>query len=106
MKLFSIVVISLNTKNQFLKTINSIKKQKYKKYELIVVDGNSIDGTKEEIKKINLKSKKYIIEKDKGIYDAMNKGIKKSSGKWIIFLNSGDIFYDKNVLEKVSKKKN
>ncbi len=105
MPLFSIIVVSLNTKNKFLKTIRSIEKQKYKNYEIIIVDGKSKDGTIDIIKKFKKKKIKFIIEKDKGIYDAMNKGVKISSGKWIIFLNSGDIFNNFNVLKKISQKK-
>ena len=97
-KLISIIVVSLNTKKDFLKTIKSIQKQVYKDYEVIVVDGKSTDGTVEEIKKLKDKKIKYIIQKDNGIYDAMNKGIKISLGKWIIFMNSGDLFYKNNVL--------
>ena len=100
---FSIVVISLNTKSEFLKTIRTIKKQSYNKYEIIVIDGKSTDGTVEEIKKLDKNISKKIIEKDKGIYDAMNKGIRLAKGNWIIFLNSGDIFYNENVLKKLSK---
>ena len=105
---FSIVVVSLNTKKDFLKTINSIKKQKYKNFEVIIVDGKSTDGTIELIKKINNKKYKSIIEKDKGIYDAMNKGVRLSSAQWIIFLNSGDEFYNQDILKKISlrEKKN
>ena len=105
MPLFSIIVVSLNTKYQFLKTINSVKNQTFKKYEVIVVDGKSKDGTINEIKKIKNKKFKFIIEKDKGIYDAMNKGVRKCSGSWIIFLNSGDKLCNKNTLKKISKKK-
>ena len=105
MPLFSIIVVSLNTKYQFLKTINSIKNQTFKKYEVVIVDGKSKDGTIDEIKKIKNKKFKFIIEKDKGIYDAMNKGVRKCSGSWIIFLNSGDILCNQNVLKKISKKK-
>lgn len=105
MPLFSIIVVSLNTKDQFLKTINSIKNQTFKKYEVVIVDGKSNDGTINEIKKIKNKKFKFIIEKDRGIYDAMNKGVKKCSGRWIIFLNSGDILYNQNVLKKISNKK-
>ena len=101
---YTIIIVSLNTKKQFLKTINSIKKQKYKNYEVIIVDGLSKDGTIEEIKKIKKKNVKFIIEKDKGIYDAMNKGIRLSKGKWLIFMNSGDNFANVNVLKKLSKK--
>jgi len=104
MPLFSIIIVSLNTKYQFLKTINSVKNQTFKKYEVIVVDGKSKDGTIAEIKKIKNKKFKFIIEKDKGIYDAMNKGVRNCSGSWIIFLNSGDIFYNQNVLKKIAKK--
>lgn len=102
---FSIVVVSLNTKKEFLKTIQSVKKQRFKNYEIIIVDGKSDDGTIHEIKKIKNKKIKCIIEKDKGIYDAMNKGVNKSLGDWIIFLNSGDIFYNCDVLKKISQKK-
>ena len=98
---FSIIVVSLNTKKDLLKTINSINTQTFKNYELIVIDGNSKDGTINEIKKIKKKNFRYVIEKDKGIYDAMNKGIRKSKAKWIIFLNSGDIFYSKKTLSKI-----
>lgn len=95
---FSIIIVSYNTKKDFIKTLNSIKEQTYKNYEIIVVDGNSIDGTKKEIIKRKKTISKFVIEKDKGIYHAMNKGIKMSSGNWIIFMNSGDLFYKKNVL--------
>lgn len=101
---FSIIVVSLNTKESFLNTINSIKKQKFENYEVIVVDGKSSDGTIELIKEIKDEKFKYIIEKDTGIYDAMNKGIKLSKGDWIIFLNSGDEFYNQDILKEVSIK--
>jgi glycosyltransferase involved in cell wall biosynthesis len=97
----SIVVVSLNTKNQFLKTIKSINSQTYTNYEIIVVDGNSTDGTVEEILKIKNKSLRYLIEKDRGIYDAMNKGVRLSKGKWIYFLNSGDAFYSNTILQEI-----
>jgi glycosyltransferase involved in cell wall biosynthesis len=99
----SIVVVSLNTKNQFLKTIKSINSQKYKNYEIIVVDGNSTDGTLEVIKKMKKNFSQIVIGKDKGIYDAMNKGVQLASGNWIAFLNSGDIFYNSRVLLNIFK---
>lgn len=95
---FSIIIVSLNTKNDFLKTLASVTNQSYDDYEIIVVDGDSNDGTIKEIFKRKKIITKYIIGKDKGIYHAMNKGIKISSGKWIIFMNSGDIFFKKNTL--------
>ena len=100
---FSIIVVSLNTKKDFLKTINSIIKQSFNSKEIIVVDGLSNDGTVDEIKRLKKNFSKIISEKDKGIYYAMNKGLRVASGKWIIFLNSGDLFKDKNVLQNTSK---
>jgi glycosyltransferase involved in cell wall biosynthesis len=99
-KKVSIVVVSLNTKVDFLKTLKSILNQKNKNYEIIVVDGMSSDGTLDLVKKYKNKISKTIIEKDKGIYHAMNKGIKLSEGEWIIFMNSGDVFYRNNILDK------
>tara|TARA_B100000427_G_C15513916_1_gene597393 strand:+ start:285 stop:1076 length:792 start_codon:yes stop_codon:yes gene_type:complete len=97
---FSIIVVSLNTKLDFIFTLKSIEKQTFKNYEIIVVDGDSNDGTIEEISKYKNIISKSIIEKDNGIYDAMNKGIDLSDGEWIIFMNSGDTFFDENVLEQ------
>lgn len=100
----SIIVVSLNTKFFFLKTIKSIMAQSYKNKEIIVVDGNSTDGTLEIITKKKKNFFKTIIEKDKGIYDGMNKGSHLASGEWIMFLNSGDIFYNNQVLANIFKK--
>lgn len=99
----SIIVVSLNTKDLFLKTIKSIDSQTYKNYEIIVVDGCSEDGTIDIIKKLKKKFSKVIIEKDKGIYDAMNKGSNISSGEWTMFLNSGDTFCNKKVVSNIFK---
>ena len=100
---FSIIVVSLNTKADLIKTFNSIFKQKYKKYEIIVIDGLSSDGSIEYIRKLKNKNICKIIARDKGIYDAMNKGIKKAKNKWTIFLNSGDTFYNSFTLLNVKK---
>ena len=100
-KKVSIIVVSLNTKHLFFKTVISIIAQSYKKKEIIVVDGNSTDGTVDTIKKMKKHFSKIIIEKDKGIYDAMNKGSRLASGDWIIYLNSGDVFFNKNVLSHI-----
>ena len=99
---FSIIVVSYNTKKNFIKTLNSIKKQTYKKYEIIVIDGFSTDGTAALIRKNKNKKIRFLIEKDSGIYDAMNKGIKKIKNEWTLFLNSGDVFKDNRVLKRVN----
>ena len=99
----SVIIVSLNSKNNFLRTLKSTISQKFNNYEIIVVDGNSIDGTKEEIKKYKNKIDKKIVAKDRGIYDAMNKGVNIASGNWIIFMNSGDIFYNSTILQEIKK---
>ena len=101
---FSIIVVTLNSKYEFIKTLDSIKKQSFQDYELVIVDGKSEDGTLDIIKKLKDSNSKSISEKDEGIYDAMNKGIDNSTGEWIIFLNSGDIFYNNEILRNISKK--
>ena len=101
-KFLSVIIVSLNTKRDFLKTLKSCLNQNKKDIEIIVIDGKSTDGTVKEILKYKKKIFKIRIQKDKGIYDAMNKGIKLATGKWIIFMNSGDVFYNKNVTKNLS----
>ena len=91
--LISVITVALNSKKFLQQSINSVLNQSYKNYELIIIDGKSTDGTLEILKKKNLKIDYWISEKDKGIYDAMNKGIKLSRGSIIAILNSDDIFY-------------
>ena len=71
-----------------------------KDFEFIVIDGGSTDGGKELIEQ-NDQINYWVSEKDSGVYNAMNKGIKKANGDYIIFMNSGDFFYDEFVLEKI-----
>lgn len=99
---FSIIVVSLNTKNKLENTLISIIKQSLKSYEIVVVDGKSNDGTVDIISKYKKKLKKIIIKKDKGIYFAMNRGIRIASNDWLIFMNSGDTFYSINSLKKIA----
>ena len=101
-KKFSIITVSLNTLKDFKKTISSINSQTCKNFEIIVIDGGSIDGTQEEIHNNKNNFSNYLIEKDYGIYDAMNKGINFTNSEWTIFLNSGDTFFDKSVLAKIN----
>ena len=91
--LISIITVVLNNKKFLQQSINSVANQTYKNYELIIVDGKSTDGTINIIKKNNSKIDFWVSEKDKGIYDAMNKGMKLSRGSLIVMLNSDDVFY-------------
>lgn len=97
----SIITIGLNNKNEYEKTLSSIVAQTNNDYELIVVDGSSTDGSLDTIKSFSSHISHLISEKDSGIYNAMNKGIKKASGDYCLFLNSGDTFHDTNVLQRV-----
>ena len=99
-KLLSIITVVKNDRTNIGKTIKSILNQKGVNFEYIIIDGKSNDGTLQEIEKYKKKINKIISQKDKGIYHAMNKGIKNSKGDVIVFCNSGDTFY-KNALRKV-----
>ena len=100
--LFSIITHVLNNKGGLLETIKSIKKQNFGNYEYIVIDGGSTDGTLEVIKNEKFITK-WISEKDEGIYDAINKGLRFSKGKIINTINSGDRYYSKKSLEIIKK---
>ncbi|MCL2050582.1 MAG: glycosyltransferase [Lachnospiraceae bacterium] len=102
MKKFSIITICLNEKKRIEKTIKSVLEQNYADYEMIIVDGDSIDGTKDILKKYEQNPHFQLIsEPDSGVYSAMNKGINRSTGEYLLFLNSGDILNNPQVLSKV-----
>lgn len=94
----SIVTVTFNAANLIDNTIYSIVNQQFNGFEYIVVDGGSTDGTLEIINKYSSHISYFISETDKGIYDAMNKGIIASKGDWIIFMNAGDSFVNNEVL--------
>jgi glycosyltransferase involved in cell wall biosynthesis len=98
---FSILTSTYNSEKTVLDTVESVANQTYEDFEHIVVDSLSDDKTKDIVGQ-NGKNIKFYSEKDKGIYDAMNKGIEKSKGEIIGILNSDDYFYSKDVLEKVN----
>lgn len=85
-------------------TLQSAINQTYKNIELVIIDGASNDNTLAEAKKFSPYIGTIISEKDNGIYDAMNKGIKAAKGEWLYFLNAGDAFYNNNVLADVFEK--
>jgi len=102
----SIITVTKNSEKYLEKNILSVHKQKYKNYEHIIIDGKSTDKTIDIINKHKRKIKYFISEKDSGLYDAMNKGIKKSTGDIIGILNSDDIYYNKtlNIVNKYFNK--
>ncbi|WP_459200950.1 glycosyltransferase family 2 protein [Methanococcus sp. CF] len=103
--LFSIITCTYNSEKYVSECIDSILSQTFTDYEHIFIDGSSSDDTLKiinEYKKNNEKVHVYSLPK-KGISNAMNEGIKKSKGKYIIHLHADDLFYNPEVLEKVSK---
>ena len=89
--LISIITVTLNSQKYLEETLKSIFDQKYKNYELIIIDGKSNDKTLKIIKKNNNKIDYWISQKDKGIYDAFNKGLALARGQYIGFVNSDDV---------------
>lgn len=99
---FSIITVTLNSKNNLIKTINSVQSQRYKFFSHIIKDGLSSDKTN-EIDFANLENTKFVESGDLGVYDAMNQGFKLSKYEYVIFLNAGDIFLSINTLADLAK---
>ncbi|MDP3557259.1 MAG: glycosyltransferase family 2 protein [Bacteroidota bacterium] len=102
MTTLSIITINYNNKSGLEKTIASVISQNFKDFEFIVIDGNSNDGSKEVIASFQDKISVSVSEADKGIYDAQNKGITMASGKYLLFLNSGDVLYNVDTLKSIT----
>ena len=101
--LMSVVTVVFNGENLIENTIKSVLLQSYNNVEFLIIDGSSTDGTRNIIHAYEYGIDYYLSEKDQGIYDAMNKGIRAAKGDYLIFLNAGDVFSSENVLESVAK---
>ena len=99
----SVITICFNSESTIEKTIQSVLKQNYKNFEYIIIDGGSTDNTINIINKYKSKISKFISEKDRGIYDAINKGINLANGEIISILHSDDRFFDDEVLNNIIK---
>lgn len=97
----SIITVVYNSENLIEDTIKSVLEQNYNQIEYIIIDGSSNDKTLEIIKKYDSFISKIVSEKDNGIYHAMNKGLKISTGEYIWFLNSGDKITCKNIVSRL-----
>lgn len=94
----SIITVTYNAEKVLGKTLDSIRKQEYNNIESIVIDGASKDRTVDIIKENSDVVTKWISEPDKGLYDAMNKGLDIATGDYVWFLNAGDKIFKKNIL--------
>jgi len=107
--LITVIIATYNCKDGLVKTLDELEKQTYKNFEVIVVDGNSQDGTVGVLKEYDEKISFWISEKDGGIYDAWNKGLRYSLGSWVCFLGAGDYFVENGIaryVEEINKSKN
>ncbi len=96
----SIISINYNNLQGLKRTVESVVNQTWKEFEYIIIDGGSTDESVAYIESQSNNIDYWVSEQDKGIYNAMNKGIAKATGEYILFLNSGDHFYNNRVLEK------
>lgn len=100
----SIITIVYNNVRDIAYTISSVLAQSYPHIEYIIIDGASTDGTLDVINQYKDRIDKIVSEKDKGIYDAMNKGLALATGDYVLFLNSGDELYDTNTIRCIVEK--
>ncbi|MBR6286896.1 MAG: glycosyltransferase [Bacteroidaceae bacterium] len=101
MKKITVITINYNNREGLEKTIRSVISQDYPALEYIVIDGGSTDGSKEVIEKYADKIDFWVSEPDKGIYNAMNKGVSHATGEYVNFMNSGDCMYDSHVVSSI-----
>lgn len=98
---FSIITVTYNAGKVLEDTIQSVVFQTYRNVEYIIVDGGSTDNTLDVVHKYQERICKVISEPDKGLYDAMNKGIRMATGDYLCFLNAGDELHENETLQKI-----
>ena len=100
--IFSIITITYNAAKCLEQTVLSILSQSYSNIEYIIIDGASSDGTLEIIKQYESGVSCWISEPDKGIYDAMNKGLQRATGDYVWFINAGDSLYTSDIVQQIA----
>ena len=101
--LISLITVTFNAAKTISKTLESVKEQTFMDFEHLIIDGASKDNTIDIIKEYNLPQTIVFSEPDKGLYDAMNKGLRMAKGKYVIFLNAGDAFHSPDTLKYYSE---
>ena len=100
--LFSIITVTWNAASVIAPTLRSVERQTSTDYEMLIIDGASTDDTLRIVKQASIASLRVFSEPDNGLYDAMNKGISRARGRYLIFLNAGDAFADDTVLARLA----
>lgn len=98
---FSIITVTYNAASVITPTLQSIAAQSYRNFEFLLIDGGSSDNTVELVRNSGIEIAVLVSERDKGLYDAMNKGIARATGDYLCFLNAGDSFHTPDVLERM-----
>ncbi len=101
----SLITVCYNAGSLLQETLQSALNQTFQDFELVIIDGGSTDNTLAIAKQFESHIGTLISERDKGIYDAMNKGLQAAKGEWVYFLNAGDSFYNPMVLENIFGKR-
>ena len=101
--MLSVITINYNDCQGLRRTIKSVAGQTFPDYEFIVIDGGSTDGSVDVIREYADRIDYWVSERDRGIYHAMNKGVAQAHGDYCLFMNSGDCFYNDNVLEHIKR---
>ena len=100
--LFSIITVTWNAADVIAPTIQSVQRQTSSDYEMLIIDGASTDDTLAIVRQASIASLRVFSEPDNGLYDAMNKGIARARGRYLLFLNAGDKFADDTVLARLA----
>ena len=96
--LISVITVTYNASGVIDRTLQSVANQEFQDYEHLIIDGASSDNTLKQVANFKNDKIRIISEPDKGLYDAMNKGLKEASGDYVIFLNAGDKFHNTHTL--------
>ncbi len=100
--LFSIITVTWNAASVIAPTLQSVQRQTCSNYEMLIIDGASTDETLDMVRQTSIAGLRVFSEPDKGLYDAMNKGIARARGRYIVFLNAGDAFASETVLARLA----
>ena len=100
--LFSIITVTWNAASVIAETLQSVQRQTSSNYEMLIIDGASTDETLDIVQQASIAALRVFSELDKGLYDAMNKGIDRAKGRYLVFLNAGDTFADDTALARMA----